>query len=292
MAARKTGKSSKPTAQATSRPRARSAGAAGKPVRAGADKPTRAVAGKPTRAVAGKPARAVAGKPAATFAGFDADLFVFLRELTFNNEREWFESQRERYERSVRQPALAFLTAVGPEVQRVLPSFVADPRPVGGSLMRIHRDVRFASDKSPYKTNIGMHIRHVVGKDIHAPGVYVHLDADECFLGVGLWHPEGEVLAAVRRRIVERPSAWTAARNASAFRNAWKLHGDSLVRVPKGFDPAHPHADDLRRKDHLALSPLTFDEVRSAGLPKLVSKRLDAARSYVQFLCDALDLPV
>lgn len=262
MAARKTGKASKPKAQATSRPRARPASTAAKP------------------------------KRAPSFAGFDDDLFAFLRELAFHNERAWFESQRERYEHRVRQPALAFLAAVGPEIQRVLPSFVADPRPVGGSLMRIHRDVRFASDKSPYKTNVGMHVRHVVGKDIHAPGVYLHLDADECFLGVGLWHPEAEVLGKVRRRIVERPSAWTAARDASAFRNAWKPAGESLVRVPKGFDPAHPHADDLRRKDHLALSPLSFDEVRSAALTKLVSKRLTAARSYVQFLCDALDLPL
>jgi uncharacterized protein (TIGR02453 family) len=243
-----------------------------------------------TTVIARKPAAAPASVPPARFEGFGPDTFAFLRELERHNDREWFEAHRERYEQSVKQPALAFIAAMAPELARALPSFVADPRPVGGSLMRIHRDVRFSPDKRPYKTNIGIHFRHVVGKDVHAPGVYVHVDPDDCFVGVGLWRPEPDALALIRKRIVERPSEWTAARNASAFRNAFTLMGESLARAPRGFDPAHPHVDDLRRKDHVAGAKLTAAELADRELAKTVAKRLAAAKAYVQFLCAALDL--
>ncbi|MBX7081312.1 MAG: DUF2461 domain-containing protein [Nannocystaceae bacterium] len=252
--------------------------------------PTKTAARSRGAAVVARKAAAPASATPARFEGFGADTLAFLRELERHNEREWFEAHRERYEQSVKQPALAFIAAMAPELERVMPSFVADPRPVGGSLMRIHRDVRFSPDKRPYKTNVGIHFRHVVGKDVHAPGVYVHIDPQDCFVGVGLWRPEPEALALIRKRIVERPSEWTAARNASAFRNAFTLMGEMLARAPRGFDPAHPHVDDLRRKDHIAGAKLTAAELADRELPRAVSRRLTAAKAYLQFLCAALDL--
>jgi uncharacterized protein (TIGR02453 family) len=222
------------------------------------------------------------------FAGFPADALAFLAELDLHNEREWFERHRGRYEAAVRGPALAFIAAVA----KVLPSFskhfVADPRPVGGSLMRIHRDVRFSSDKRPYKTNIGIHLRHAAGKDVHAPGLYMHIDPSRCFLGAGVWHPEPDMLAMIRQRIVDKPREWAA---ATRLDGDWALEGDSLARPPKGFDPEHEHIVDLKRKDHIAVTTIATSAIRRADLPQTIAARLAHAKDFVRFLCAAADQP-
>jgi uncharacterized protein (TIGR02453 family) len=239
---------------------------------------------------AGAPARKPA-KALITSTVFGPETFAFLRELGRNNDREWFDSHKARYEAHVRAPALRFIEAMSTELAKVTKHFVADARPVGGSLMRIHRDVRFSPDKRPYKTNVGMHFRHAVGKDVHAPGLYVHLDPKECFIGIGIWHPDAPALAAIRRRIVERPSEWAKVRGGTAFKNAWKLSGESLARPPRGFDPEHPHLADLKRKDHIAVANLVPADFADPDLAKKVGKRLASASDYVKFLCTALELP-
>ena len=121
---------------------------------------------------------------------FTPETFRFLTELALNNSRTWFEANKARYEALVREPALAFIRGAGPHLRKISRHLVASDRKIGGSLMRVHRDVRFSRDKSPYKTNVGIQFRHEVGKDVHAPGLYVHIAPDECFLGAGVWHPE------------------------------------------------------------------------------------------------------
>lgn len=237
-----------------------------------------------------KTTKITATKPLSESLTFGPETFAFLRALERNNDREWFESHRAQYEAHVRAPALRFIAAMSGELSKLSKHFVADVRPVGGSLMRIHRDVRFSADKSPYKTNVGMHFRHDVGKDAHAPGVYVHVATKDCFLGVGLWRPEPDALLAIRRRIVERPSEWAKVKNGTAFKNAWKIGGDSLARPPKGFDPEHPHVEDLKRKSHTASAALTPAELGDADLAKKIGRRLAAASDYMKFLCTALEL--
>jgi uncharacterized protein (TIGR02453 family) len=233
-----------------------------------------------------KPAKVLAASPV-----FGPETFAFLRALDRNNDREWFDSNKARYEAYVRAPALQFIGAMSPELAKISKHYVADPRPTGGSLMRIHRDVRFSPDKRPYKTNIGVQFRHSAGKDVPAPSFYLHVSPEECFLGVGLWHPEAPALAAIRRRIVERPSEWAKVRGGTAFKNAWKLAGESLARPPRGFDPQHPHLEDLKRKDHIAACDLTAADVADPELAKKVGKRFAAAGDYLKFLCTALELP-
>jgi uncharacterized protein (TIGR02453 family) len=101
-------------------------------------------------------------------AHFSRDLFSFLGELRSNNRREWFEANRARYERNVREPMLAFISDFAPLLRKISPKLVADPRPSGGSMFRIHRDVRFSPDKRPYKTHVAARFSHVMGRDVHA----------------------------------------------------------------------------------------------------------------------------
>jgi uncharacterized protein (TIGR02453 family) len=221
---------------------------------------------------------------------FGPGLLRFLGEIREHNTKAWFERHRERYEAEVREPALAFIRMMDGRLRKVSPHLRADDRKVGGSLTRIHRDVRFAKDKRPYKTNLGIQFRHEAGRDVHAPGLYVHVDADEMFLGAGMWRPEAAALRAVRNAIVDDPEGWRRVRDGKRFREAFDLAGESLKRVPRGFDAVHPYADDLRRTDHLAMCTLKTRDALRPDLVPFVAERFARARAYLAFQAEALDL--
>lgn len=179
---------------------------------------------------------------------FSTETFTFLDQLTSNNNKAWFEANKSRYESLVREPALDFIEAMGPVLESFAPHFHAEPRKVGGSLMRVFRDTRFSRDKTPYKTNIGIQFRHALGKDIHAPGFYVHIASDACFFGVGCWHPDPDMLGRIRDQIAKRPEQWFAARDDQRFVAQWRLSGNSLTRPPRGYDVNHPALGGFKTK--------------------------------------------
>ena len=224
------------------------------------------------------------------FGGFSPDTVRFLGELAGNNNRPWFNENKRRYERTVLEPALDFVCAMGPRLERVAPHFTAIPRRVGGSLMRVYRDTRFSRDKRPYKTNIGIQFRHELGKDVHAPGFYVHIDPASCFLGVGLWHPPSAPLGMIRDRIVEDPAAWRRARDARSFRRRFELTGDTLKRSPRGYPAEHPYGQDLKRKDFIAVAGFDFEAAADAAFADRVAADFAAAKPFMTFLCKALNL--
>ncbi len=215
----------------------------------------------------------------------------FLDELAANNNKAWFEANKSRYEALVREPALDFIEEMGPVLKTFAPSFRAEPRKVGGSLMRVFRDTRFSRNKTPYKTNIGIQFRHALGKDIHAPGFYVHIATDECFFAAGCWHPEPDVLAKIRDFIAQNPEKWFAARNEKKFAVQWDLWSENLVRPPRGYAADHPAIEDIKRKDFLAVADLSFSEVNGSGLVKLAGKRFAETTPFMKFLCEALEVP-
>ena len=217
--------------------------------------------------------------------------FSFLEELENNNNREWFEENKPRYELLVRAPALDYIEQMGPVLEKIAPYFRCEPRKVGGSLMRVYRDTRFVRDKTPYKTNVGIQFRHNQCKDVHSPGFYLHIATDECFLAAGCWHPEPEARGRIRDLIVEDPDKWVAARDQKRFTRRWALSGDSLNRPPRGYDTAHLALEDLKRKDFIGVSPLTQDDVIGDDLVKLTGARFAAAVPFMSFLCAALEIP-
>ena len=224
------------------------------------------------------------------FEGFTPDLIAFLEDLRFHNERPWFKENEARYEASVRGPALALIETMGPRLEEISPELIAVPKKVGGSLMRIYRDVRFSKDKTPYKTNLGVQFRHNMGKDVHAPGLYVHAEPGDSFLGAGMWRPASEPLAMIRKAIEEKSDAWLAARDDKAFAARWGLQGDSLKRAPKGYSPDHPMIDDLKRKDFIAVRDIEDEELFGAGLPDRLMAEFKAATPLMRFLTEAVGL--
>jgi uncharacterized protein (TIGR02453 family) len=218
---------------------------------------------------------------------FGPELFAFLEDLREHNDRDWFAANKERYEAHVLEPALAFIEDFGFRLAEISPHFRADPRRSGGSLFRIYRDTRFAKDKSPYKTNTGMYFRHARGKDVHAPGYYLHLAPGEVFGGGGIWHPETKALTAIRQAIVDDPGRWSRAKRLG---DGLELRGDALKRVPTGFDKEHPHAGDLKRKDYFAWVRFGEDEATAPGFLDRYTRVCESAAPLMRFLCDALDV--
>jgi uncharacterized protein (TIGR02453 family) len=151
-------------------------------------------------------------------------------------------------------------------------------------MFRIHRDVRFARDKSPYKTHAAAQFRHREGRDVHVPGFYLHLEPGNVFTGAGLWHPDGPTLAKIRGAIVDDPDGWKQASRSLT------LGGENLKRPPRGFDPEHPMVEDLKRKDFVCFTELGHAVACSAGFLERFTETCRTASPFVRFLTEAVDL--
>ncbi len=217
---------------------------------------------------------------------FTPRIFQFLRELAAHNDKDWFQTNKHRYEADVRQPVLRFVEDFAAQLRTISKHFEADPRPVGGSMFRIHRDTRFSKDKSPYKTNVGAHFPHgTAGKDVHAPGFYLHLEPGGSMGGGGLWHPDGPALKKVRDRIAGRPRDWKKILDAGT-----PISGDALKRPPAGYAPDHPFLEDLKRKDFYTMTSFSEKEVCA---PDFIARYTEACRlagPLVEFLTKSVGL--
>lgn len=227
------------------------------------------------------------------FQGFDKDFFKFFRDIAKNNTRDWFEANKERYRETVVAPLSDFIAALAPKLAKISPHFRADPRPNGGSMFRIYRDVRFSKDKSPYKTHASAQFRHVGGANAHAPGFYLHLAPKEVLFGGGIWMPDPPTLAKVRAAIADDPKAWGHAKGAKpvvAMFGGLRDHGDGLSRPPRGFDPAHPMIEDLKRKSFFLMRDSSEADAGAPAFVSDVAKTFATAAPFMRFLCDAADV--
>jgi len=214
---------------------------------------------------------------------FSTDLFKFLRDLKANNQRDWFQANKARYEEAVKEPALAFIEDIGYRLPEVAPHLLADKK----SLFRIYRDTRFAKDKTPYKTHLGIYLRHARAAEAETAGLYLHLEPGHVFLGAGIWHPQSPALKRIRDAIVAQPRGWRDAKVAGD--PVWRLaDGEALKRAPTGYPADHPMIEDLRRKSFAIVSPLTQKAATGRGFLDECVQRAHAARPVMAFLCDTL----
>ncbi len=219
---------------------------------------------------------------------FNPKLFQFCEELSRNNNRDWFQRNKLRYEHEVREPTLRFIADFAPRLRQISRYYVADPSPTGGSMMRIYRNLRFSRDKTPYKTNVAVAFGHRDASRFESPSFYFSLSHEEAFFGVGVWHPDPEAARKVRDAIAAHPSRWKSAINDRKFTARLTLIGDSLSRPPKGFDPAHPLIDDLKRKDFVAGTDFTRPEVCSPKFLDLFTGVCESAAPFMKFLTESL----
>ena len=216
---------------------------------------------------------------------FNPKLFQFLEQLRRNNRRTWFLKHKPEFEELGRQPSLRFITDLQLRLRTVSTWLVADPKPHGGSLFRVYRDVRFSKDKKPYKTHVGMNFWHASATEaVHGPGLYLHLEPKGCFLAGGIWQPDPRSLARIRDAIAWRPDEWRAAKRGL------KLGGDTLTRPPRGYSADHALIEDLKRKDFVASIDFSQAQICSG---KFLDDFLRAAKKMtplLKFLSEAVQL--
>jgi uncharacterized protein (TIGR02453 family) len=229
------------------------------------------------------------------FTGFRPEAVEFLAELAANNERAWFQPRKAEYERLLKDPLEALCAALDVELRRRGIPLRADP---AKSPFRIYRDVRFAKDKSPYKTNVGASFPwtgegagDVEGRshtaNVHSSGGYFHLSPGEIYVGGGYWHPEKPWLDAFRRRVADEPSELRRLLDAKPFRDTFgglSRDGHALQRIPSGFPPDHPEAEILKLKDIVFGRRLSDAEAQSADLPATIATIFEAGVPVGRYL--------
>ena len=181
---------------------------------------------------------------------FTQQTLTFLHQLELHNDREWFREHRGDYEAHVRGPMLALIEQLSADLPSIAPDLVANPKT---SLYRIYRDTRFSANKAPFKTHVAAIFPHRALPKHEGAGLYVHVAADQAFIGGGLYRPQPRQLHRLREHIAANDRRLQDLIGAPAFRrNFGELTGDRLKRVPRGFPADHPAADLLRQKQFLA----------------------------------------
>jgi uncharacterized protein (TIGR02453 family) len=225
------------------------------------------------------------------FPGFPNDTLEFLDELRDNNTRLWFNENKSRYEASVLEPSLHLIRCLEKPLSKASPFLDVVAKKVGGSLMRIYKDTRFSTDKTPYKTNIGIQFRHAAGKNVHAPGIYVHIEPSNCFVGAGVWRPDSTAINSIRSYIEHNESAWKRAVEKRPFSTQFSLYDDRLKSAPRGYAKDHSMIMYLRLKSFLGMASLSREQIESDELIQAIPALVRAARPLMVTLCEALELP-
>jgi uncharacterized protein (TIGR02453 family) len=220
---------------------------------------------------------------------FTPRLFDFLRELKANNKKEWFDANKDRYGADVRDPLLAFIAAFRPRLFEISPYLVADPKPTGGSMSRIYRDTRFSKNKEPHKTRASAFFSHQTsGKQ--GPGIYLHLEPENCFVGVDHWHPDPVARTRVTNAIAAKPDAWRDATSGKEFRKLLKMEGYSLAKLPRQYAPQHPFTEDLKRKDFVVISYFSEKQACAVDFIERFDNISRVAAPYLGFIIKAAGL--
>lgn len=231
-----------------------------------------------------------------SFRGFTPAALTFLRALKKNNRREWFAEHRATYEREIKAPMKALVEELDVRFATLAPEFVGDQKT---SVFRIHRDIRFSQDKSPYKTHAALWIFHRapgrgVGQTVDGgAGFYFHLEPGGCMVAGGLWMPPSPKLQLIRDAIVDDVKGWEAiVRDRSFVKRFGGLTEDDpgvlLKRLPRGYAPGHPAERWLRFNSFTASRALSDTDVQSPKLAAMVMRDFTAMIPFARWLNRAL----
>ncbi len=229
---------------------------------------------------------------APAFSGFKPSLRKFLRELAAGNSREWFDENRQRFETDVREPVRAFIRAAEPRLHAISPHLFVDDRRARGSMMRMNRDTRFSADKRPYHESVIMRFHNDHEDPAWAPSYTMRITPRAFVLGAGMRVPGPRTLANLREHIDERREDWSAVRDDPAFVAFFGGFPEpQLKRVPRPFDPEHPFADDLRRRDFRTYRSLRVGVAAAPEFLDEVEATFMAAEPLMEFLCQVVGIP-
>lgn len=215
------------------------------------------------------------------------EVLKFLKSLVRNNNREWFEKNRDKYLQA-KGDFEAIVGAVLHEMEDI------DPRLRGIDAkklpFRIFRDVRFSKDKRPYKTNMGAGFSPN-GRLVQEPGYYLHIEpGNKSFIAGGFYMPDGSNLAKIRQEIDYNGDSLKKIMNARVFRARFGGFDtfDQLKTAPKGYPKDHPDIEWLRLKSFIVSTPLSDDQVSSRRLVADVVKGFTTIKPLNDYLVEAI----
>lgn len=179
------------------------------------------------------------------FIGFPREFFSYFQNLKNNNSKEWFETNRNDYEKYVLHPSREFVIAMGQKLRRIAPEINAIPK-INKSLFKINRDVRFSKDKSPYKTYMGIWLWDGNRKRMESPGYYLHVENKAVLIGVGIKMFPKHLLDRYRQAVVDKRSGADLKKAVKkVVDQGYLVNGKHYKKVPRGYDADHPNAELL-----------------------------------------------
>ena len=211
----------------------------------------------------------------------------FLKDLGKNNDRDWFQANKPRYEQA-RDEFVGFvgdlvsrIAKYDPEISKV------DPKK---AVFRIYRDTRFSKDKRPYKTNIGAHLVAYASKPHDRAGYYIHIEPDNCFLAGGAYMPPGPWMKAIRQEIAYNADDFRKVLNSKSFKQYFgEMEGEQLKTAPRDYPKDHAEIELLKYKSFLAVHKLKDSDVTKADFGKHCATVFKALKPFDDFLNRALD---
>lgn len=215
------------------------------------------------------------------------EIFDFLRDLKENNNREWFNDNKERYKKINQE----FHVLVNMVISKIK-NFDSDLGLLDASdcTFRIYRDVRFSPDKSPYKTHMGAYIAPG-GKKSTRAGYYFHLEPGGTMLAGGMWQPPADVLKNIRQNIFDNPDEIKAIMHSQCFKKHFGnlMDQDKLKRAPKGFSEDFPEIDLLKYKSYTVMKNLPDEVVLSDDIEKEITEVYKCMFNFNSYLNGILE---
>ena len=209
----------------------------------------------------------------------------FLSELAVNNNRDWFQTNKKSFD-AAQANLVEFSGYLIGEIGKFDDAVIGiDPL---SCVFRIYRDVRFAKDKSPYKTNLGTYISPG-GRKSMQPGYYLHVHPGHSFIAGGKHIPDGPETLKIRNAIAANTDEFLKIVEKKSFRETFgEMRGDRLKSAPKGFDPDHQAVEYLKLKEFMAFQELPDEVLTSAEFPKSLVRTLKQMYPLIAFLRKAL----
>jgi uncharacterized protein (TIGR02453 family) len=216
------------------------------------------------------------------FPGFPEEMIRFFRALKRNNRREWFQPRKHLFDAHVKTPMLELVSAINTEMAKFAPEHVTEPK---DAIFRIYRDTRFSADKTPYKTHIAASFSRRGAGRLGAGGFYFSVSHETIEVAAGIYHPDRDVTLLVRNHIGETyQELRRLLANKKTSKLAGTLQGDALTRSPKGFDPEHPGAEFIKKKDWILDVTLDPGLATSPKLQNEIVTRFRAMAPLIHYL--------
>lgn len=218
---------------------------------------------------------------------FSSDFNQFFKELAANNHKDWFDENRDRYHRNIKEPFEKFVADLVDELKKDNPKLNINPK---SAIFRINRDIRFSKDKSPYKLNRSAAIAPNGKKSIGKGGIYVELGPGRVMVGGGAFSPSKEDLQSLRETIAAKPSKFRKAIENPDFVSVYgEIHGDENKRLPsKELMEAAKKEPLLFKKSMYYFAESSPEMVTSDKLMNTILKQYEAGRSVREFIAEAL----